>query len=179
MSCSAPIAWSQLVDYWAADLPADDEARIEEHLFGCAACSAEAARVAAIGEGVRAILPPVLTGSIVEQLRARGRRVRESRFAPGDRREERFAKDDDLLVFHLGGLDLSRASRVELALRDEDTGALLVTERAAPFDAQHDAVLLCCQRHYASLPPNVVAEVRVHADDGERTTTYGIRHVFE
>jgi hypothetical protein len=179
ISCAAPLPEELLVAYWAGDVPLDDEARVEEHLMGCAGCSAASARVAAITETLRAMIPPIVTRNVVEQLRKKGLRIRESTFAPGDRREEWFTPDVDVLIFQLGGLDLAQAVRVEFSLRDEVSGELLTATRAAPFDTDAGALLLCCQRHYASLPPNVIAEVRVYQrDDGEDSATYAIQHRF-
>jgi hypothetical protein len=150
---------------------------LEEHLMGCAGCSEAAARVAAITETLRAMIPAIVDGALLGRLRARGLRIRESSFAPGDRREEWFTADVDLLIFRLGGLDLVQATRVAFSLRDEVSGALLTATSAAPFDAESGALLLCCQRHYAALPPNVIAEVRVYQrDGGEASATYAIQH---
>src|SRR5215472_12144849 len=124
IGCTTPLPWEQLVAYWAGDLPLGDEAAFEEHLMGCATCSAASARVAAITETLRAMIPPIVTRARVEQLRAKGLRIRESAFAPGDRREEWFTPDVDILIFRLGGLDLARAARVEFSLRDEASGTL-------------------------------------------------------
>jgi anti-sigma factor RsiW len=177
--CATPLGWEHLVAYWAGDVSPADEALLEEHLMGCADCSVTSARVAAITEALRKLIPPIVTRDLVEQLRAKGLRIRESSFVPGDRREEYFTSDVDVLIFRLGGLDLARAARIEFSLRDEGSGALLTTMDAAPFDVGADALLLCCQRHYASLPPDVIAEVRVFLrDGGQSVATYAIQHRF-
>jgi hypothetical protein len=177
IACAAPLSWEQLVAYWAGDVPPDDEAAFDEHLMGCPVCCAASARVAAITEALRAMIPAIVTRGVVAQLQNRGLRIRESAFMPGERREEWFTADVDILIFRLGGLDLAQAARVEFSLRDEDSGVLLTMVPAAPFDAGAGALLLCCQRHYASLPPNVIAEVRVFEREGrESVTSYGIQH---
>jgi anti-sigma factor RsiW len=177
--CAAPAPWETLVAYWAGDMSAADGEALEEHLMGCASCTAASARVAAITETLRAMIPPVVTRAAVERLRAKGARVLESRFAPGERREATFPRDADLLIFHLTGLDLSRASHVELVVRDEATGSILVAVGEAAFDAGAGELLLCCQRHFASLPPDIEVEVRVHAEDrAESSARYGILHRF-
>jgi hypothetical protein len=57
--CSRPLSWETLVAYWAHDLPAEEEEAAELHLLGCATCTAESRRVAAVTEGLRAA-PPAL-----------------------------------------------------------------------------------------------------------------------
>jgi anti-sigma factor RsiW len=177
--CASRVAFETLVAYWAGDLPATDEAALEEHLMGCATCAGESGRVAEITEALRAMIPPILTRPMVDALRAKGRDVREDSFAPGERREVQLPPDFDLFVFHLGGIDLTRAARVELRVSDEASGEPLTVVDAAPFDAGAGEVLLCCQPHYASLPPDIVAAVHVHDQDGaERAFRYTILHRF-
>ena len=60
MSCSAPLAWADLVQYWAGDLEPDATDRVDEHLMGCATCSAQAARVAAVVSALRELILPAL-----------------------------------------------------------------------------------------------------------------------
>src|SRR5262245_3490528 len=97
MTCANPIAGGTLVDYWAGDLDEAGTAAVDEHLFGCADCTAASARVAAVAQALRAEIPSVVLRSAVERLRARGTRLRENRFVPGDRREVEFA-DAELLI---------------------------------------------------------------------------------
>ena len=48
-----------------------------------------------------------------------------------------------------------------------------------PFEREEGAVLVACQRHYASLPPDTVMEVSIHAPgEAARTATYTILHQF-
>lgn len=53
MSCSTPVSWEDLVLYWAGDLAPEQVERLDEHLIGCTACSAQSARVSAVVEGLR------------------------------------------------------------------------------------------------------------------------------
>ncbi len=178
--CTSPVGWEALVEYWAGDLPAADEAALEEHVMGCAACSAESARVAAITESFRAMIPPVLTRAMVDALRAKGRDVRESSYAPEERRATHLPRDFDLFIFHLTGIDLTRAASVELRLLDETSGAPLLVNPSVPFDADAGEVLLCCQPHFARLPPDMIAEVHVHDGQGsEHVSRYTILHRFQ
>jgi anti-sigma factor RsiW len=178
-ACDSRIPWDTLVDYWAGDLAPGDEDTVEQHLFECAACTAEAARVASVTETLRAALPPVVSRRRLEELRARGMRIRENAFAPGDRREVQFAADADLLVHRLAGLDLTGATRVSFRITAESSGAAISEIDDAPFEEGEGAVLVACQRHYASLPHDTVFDVSIHVPgQAARTATYTILHRF-
>jgi hypothetical protein len=178
-ACAAPLAWERLVDYWAGDLGAAETESVDEHLFGCAACSAESARVARIVQALRTALPAVITAAQVAELRARGLVVEENRFAPGKRQEVRFAPEIDMLVHHLAGLDLARAERVQVTVRVESTGDILLEEHFAPFDRERGEILIACQRHFASLPPDVAFDVRAHEPSGPAPLArFMVPHVF-
>jgi anti-sigma factor RsiW len=177
MTC--PIAWESLVDYWAGELDEAATAAVDEHLFGCPDCTATSARVAAVTEAVRSLLPVVVSRDKVERLRKQGARVRENAFVPGDRREVTFSPDTDLLIHRLGGLDLTGAERVDCRVTVESTGALISSVDAAPFDPAEGEVLVACQRHYAAFPHDTVLAVSVHSPGlPPRTATYTILHRF-
>lgn len=178
MTCRSPLTWEELVAYWAADLTPADQDRADEHLLGCSACTAEAARVFAVVQALREVIPPVVTRRMLESLRARGLKIEENTFAPGDRREALFSKGLDLLVHRLSGFELSGAQHVNVTLRVENSDQVLAEIPNAPFDAR-DGVLIACQRHYANLPPDVVFEVSgLDASGAERHARYTILHVY-
>ena len=179
MTCANPIGWATLVDYWAGDLNDAETSVVDEHLFGCAACTAASARVGAVAQALRSAIPTVVLRSAVERMRARGARIRENGFGPGDRREVEFSADAELLIHRLGGLDLTGAERVDLQITAEATGALVSAFEAVPFDPAEGAVLIACQRHYAELPHDTVMSVSIHAAGAPpRTATYTILHRF-
>ena len=179
MTCANPIAGDTLVDYWAGDLDETETAAVDEHLFGCADCTASSARVAAVAQALRAEIPSVVLRAAVERLRARGTRIRENGFAPGDRREVEFGADAELLIHRLGGLDLTGAERIDLRITSESTGALVSDLEAVPFDRAEGAVFIACQRHYAALPHDTVMSLSIHATGAPpRTATYTILHRF-
>ena len=79
--CPAPIGFDQIVDYWAGDLAAAEEARIEEHVFACDSCARELAAAEALAAGIAAVvregrLNTVITDGILNRLAADGVRVR-------------------------------------------------------------------------------------------------------
>lgn len=177
--CREPVSWEALVDYWSRDLPAAEQEAIENHLFGCAACCAASAGVAAITEALRSEIPPLLTREALAVLRAGGLRIVENRMAPGERKQVPFPATADLLLHRLGGLDLSRASRVRFTLRVEGSDQPIVEIDDAPFDRESGAVLLACQHHFDVFPPDTVAEVRARDDSGAETVAeYTILHQY-
>ena len=51
--CAEPPDFSVLIDYWINELPPSLEERIEEHLLGCATCSASMGDLVALIGAVR------------------------------------------------------------------------------------------------------------------------------
>jgi hypothetical protein len=178
MTCPRPVSWEDLVAYWAGDLSPAEVDRIDDHLMGCGPCSDESARVSALVEALRAFVPPIVTRAALEGLRARGARIEESTFAPGERRTVVFGRDVDLLIHRLAGLDLANATRVRVTVRVESTAQVIFEDPNAPFDAQ-EGVLVACQRHYAAYPLDTVFEVRaIETSGAERSGVYTILHLF-
>jgi hypothetical protein len=180
---SAPcneIAPEDLVAYWAGDLAPAEVDRLDEHLMGCATCSAASARVSAVTEALRAMIPPFVNHATLDALRRLGHRIRENPLQPDDRRTVVFGADTDLLIHKLTGLDLTTATTVGIVITVEETGDVLLAEPSVPFDRGSGEVLIACQPHFAALPPNIVAEVRARdATGAERLVRYPIPHVFE
>lgn len=177
--CATPVSWEDAVAYVAGELSLDHEAALELHLMGCSTCTATVTGAAEIAAATHAIIPTVVTRADLAAITARGLRVRESVFAPGDRRPVVFTPDVDLLIHTLGGADLAGATRVDVRLRDEATGAVLAEEPDVPFDDAAGQVLIACQRHYASFPPDVVFEVTAHRAAGATLAgTYTVLHDF-
>ena len=180
MTGEHPVSPELLVAYWAGDLPEQEEAALEEHLFVCEPCTRESARVAAVTEAVRGMIPPLLSPEAYAQLVARGLRCLENPMMPGQRKEAPFPRDVDLLIHRLEGLDLTEAEQVSFTLRPEGSEHVMVAVERAPFDRAESALLLACQHHFAVLPHDTVAEVRVRDRHGkERVSTYSILHRFE
>jgi hypothetical protein len=178
--CTRAIDEQTLVDYWAGDLGAAEIDAIDEHLMGCATCSASSGRIAAISAALREQVPPVLRGGDLARLAARGMRIVENSFSPGERREVEFPAGVDLLVHRLVGLDLTHASRVSFTMSVESTAAVLGATDDAPFDRDAGAVLVACRPHYAFMPPDTVADISVHGADGSRRDyRYTLLHLFE
>jgi hypothetical protein len=177
--CAEPIAWQRLVDYWAGDLDSTESDRVEEHLFACEACTTESERVARIAQAFQTAIPAVVGADQLAELRARGLVVEENPVAAGTLREVVFQPGVDVLIHRLHGLDLALAERVQLSVRIESTGDVIFEDHFAPFDRARGEVLVACQRHFSSFPPDVAFEVRAHDPSGRVSlTTFRVPHVF-
>lgn len=177
--CGEPLSHEKLVAYWANELAPDEVPAIDEHLFGCDACTVANDRMSRIVQGVRTMVPPVVSRAEVDVLRARGLVVIANEFAPGVRKSIRFERDTHVMIHHLGGLELRDAERVAVTVRSE-SGPTMYEDVAAPFDSERGEVLIACQRHFADMPDDVAFDVRVHrrGDAAPTVTTYFIPHEF-
>lgn len=179
MSCTTPIAFDVLVDYWAGELADDEVDRIDAHVIGCASCAAESEAVERIVAAFHGRIPPVISAEQLAALHREGLVVVENPFAPGERKEVRFDPHVDVLVHRLGGLALADVTRVQVVVRCESNDALLLEDDFVPFDRTRGEVLIACQRHFAALPSDVVFEVLAHDDAGRVTSArYAVPHVF-
>lgn len=165
-----------LVAYFAGDHP--DETAVEEHLFGCGACTREAARVAGVTETIRDMVSPVVRRSTVDRLRAKGKRVMDNRVARGSRGDVIFPRDVDFLIHHLEGLDLTTATRVDVRVSAESSGQEITHLDDVPFDRDAGAVFIACQRHFEAFPPDTVIDVTVHSTHGDVRERYPILHLW-
>lgn len=172
MSCATAVGWERLVDWWAGDLDAEGALEVEEHLLGCGDCARVASRVAATAEVLRTMVPPVVTPERLRRLAAAGVRIVENPLVPGQTCTFHFPVSADLAIHVLGGLPLADDSRVEVTLRSIASGQILGHVPEAPFDARRGAVYLACQRDYAQLDHDLLAEVRVGTGQPVRYTIF-------
>jgi len=175
--CDSPIGHEKLVAYWCNDLDEAETAAVDEHLFGCDACSAMSANVARFAQTFRAMVPPIVSREQVEALRARGAVIRENDFEPGVRKSILFERDTEFMIHRLRGLDLAEATRVQVSVYSEQSGPLM-EEFFAPFDVARGEVLVACQRHFAAFPKDVAFDVHVHRAGQTTKHTYLIPHEF-
>lgn len=174
------ISEEQLVTYWAGELDPTEVDRLDEHLMGCATCTEASARISAVTEALRALIPPILDHARLALLRAHGHRILENPVQPGERKTVVFSADTDLLIHRLAGLDLTTATNVGIVITVEETGVVLRTEPSVPFDRDSGELLIACQPHNAAVPPNIVIEVRARdASGSERVARYPIPHIYE
>jgi hypothetical protein len=132
--------FATLVDYWFGDLPREEEAAFEEHLFGCDECTAKVAQLVALGGAVRAAwregaVRAVISHALFDVMKGQGLRLREYPMAPGGRVNCTIAASDDFVVSRLSA-PLENVRRVDLVT---DAGRF----EDVPFDAAAGEVLMC------------------------------------
>jgi len=105
-ACASPVADERLIDYWTGDLPADDGAALEEHLFSCAPCSARLEEVASLAGGVAALarqgrISGIISRALLNRLQRDGVRVRQFTLDPGETVPCAAFPGDDVVVTSL------------------------------------------------------------------------------
>jgi hypothetical protein len=153
-ACSHGVAVESWIDFFAGDLDTETGERLEQLLFECAHCAAEAQRWGAIAGGAGIAVPPIITAEALRALENHGEPMSENVMQPGEQREASFPDTGRLLIHRLCGLELSDADRVNLTL-------------------------VACQRHFgASFPEHIVFEVeRCVVDQVEIIAAYTVDHV--
>jgi anti-sigma factor RsiW len=131
--------FATLVDYWFGELPEKEEAAFEEHLFGCAECTAKLEGLAALGAAVRAAwregaVRAVISRPLYEAMKKEGLRLREYAMAPGGSVNCTIVAADDFVVSRLSA-PLASVQRVDLVT---DAGRF----EDVPFDADAGEVLM-------------------------------------
>lgn len=159
-----------LLAYWLGELDDSQEAAIEEHYLGCAACSAQLSEIEALAEGVRrayssGYVGAVVTPQFVERLRSRGLQLREYR-VPRNGSVNCSVAPGDQALFGRMQVPLEGVERVDLVAVGDGEHRL----EDVAFDAASGEVVLAPSiAHIRSLPAHrqVVRVVAVEAD-GER-----------
>ena len=177
-ACAHGVAVESWIDFFAGDLDKETGERLEQLLFECAHCAAEAERWGAVAGGTAIAIPPVITTEAFRALQGRGEPMTENVMQPGESRRASFPEGGRLLIHRLQGLALGRADRVNLALSDS-TGSPLVRFEDVPFDPDTGEMIVACQRHFGeSFPPDIVFEVeRGAVDQLEVVAAYTVEHV--
>lgn len=132
--------FTKLVDYWFGDLAPDEEAAFEEHLFGCAECTAKLEALAALGAAVRAAwrqgaVRAVISRALYEAMKKEDLTLREYHMAPGESVACTITAADDFVVSRLTA-PLAGVQRLDVVTSD---GRL----EDVPFDAAAGEVLVC------------------------------------
>jgi hypothetical protein len=170
--CARPIEFESLVAYWLGELPAQAEAPIEEHLFGCGQCTRRLEELAALAPGIRALVrrgavQAVITQPLLEQMVRQGMRIREYRLGPGERVACTIHADDDAVVGRIRA-PLADAKRVD-ALQSLDLGDGRVQQwrlEDVPFDPDAGEVLLLPSAAVLKQLPAHTFRVQLVAVDG-------------
>lgn len=171
MTCANPIDFESLVAYWLAELPAEREAGLEEHLFGCAHCTRRLEALAAIAAGVRTAVKDgtvsmVVSGRFVEAMKRAGLSLREYPVDPGGSVNCTIAADDDAVVSRLRAplAGVKRLDLVRLRAGAEDR------IEDVPFNAEAGEVLVVPSSAWLKTMPSFTMRMRLLAvgDTGER-----------
>ncbi|UCH28869.1 MAG: hypothetical protein JSV06_11405 [Myxococcales bacterium] len=170
----SPESW---IDFFAGDLDEETGQRLEELLFECPQCAAEAERWGAIAGSSAEAIPPVIATDTLRALQTRGETITENAMQPGESRRAFFPDGGRLLIHRLQGLDLGSADSVNLALSTSE-GAPLARFEDVPFDRDAGEVIVACQRHFGeSFPPEIRFEVeRCRVDQREVVAEYQVDH---
>jgi len=168
LRCEQGITEEALASWWLQDAAPEADAKLEEHLFQCAACTERARRLAAVGRGVRLLgsmtrLPPVVTPVELRTLQSEGFDLASEEVRPGDTCLRPMVGDRDGVLFRLFA-DLGGVSRVNLEIA-APSGQRLVRLLAVPFDRERGEVLLACLRQTAEVVPESV--IRLYDADVE------------
>jgi len=136
---------AKLIDYWLGELDAAEEAQIEEHVFGCAECSARLQQLVQLAQGLQRAsregnVITILTPSFIKRLQDAGLRVREYRMDPGGSVLCTVAPEDDRVVAHLHA-PLTDVRRLDLVIHDDTEGFSFRVEDLAFERAANEVVL--------------------------------------
>jgi hypothetical protein len=172
-SCRAPIELPALLAYWLGELDAASEARTEEHLLGCAACSRRLEELAALADGVRAltregVVHAVVSDVFVRRLIERGVRVREYRVPCNGSVNCTVAPEDDVVIAWLEA-PLGGITRLDVvAIDSEGHGQARLED--IPFSVDSDGVAITQPVDRLRALPASTARMRLLAVDerGER-----------
>lgn len=177
-ACSHSVAAEGWIDFFAGELDEETGERLEQLLFECEPCAAEAERWGAVAGSAEVAIPPVITTEGLRALERRGELMADNPMQPGEHRQAVFPDGGRLLIHRLGGLDLQQADQVNLAL-STPTGTPLVRFENVPFDRDTGEVIVACQRHFGeSFPRHIVFGVeRSVLDQVELLATYGVDHL--
>ena len=158
----------ELLGYWLGELGATEEARLDEHLFACAACSESLSTVVKLGAAIRNELLRgdfgfVLPAAFIRRLKDAGLRVREYDLEPGGSVSCTIAADDDHVVSYLRA-PLRDVRRLDLVLQDPTEGTVRVSD--VSFDPAAGGVAFVPGVAYLRTLGHVQQRVRLVAVDG-------------
>lgn len=144
-SCVVATPPQTLTAYWLSELDTPVESELEEHLFGCAACTERLRVLAQLGDGVKRMtrdgrIHAIFTAPFVKQLQDLGLRVREYRVRPGGSVMCTVAPQDDLVLAHLHA-PLHDVQRLDILVHDLPQDTRMRIEDVA-FDPTADEVVM-------------------------------------
>ena len=176
MICERPIGFEALVAYWLGEAPEKREAMLEEHLFGCAHCSGQLEKIAALASGVRAavkdgMVSMVVSAPFVEAMKHAGLRLREYRLEPGGSVNCTIGVDDDAVVSRIRAplAGVERLDLVRMRAGGEQEGRMA----DVPFDAETGEVLMIPSAAWLKTMPAFTMRMRLVAVSAAGETGIG------
>jgi hypothetical protein len=169
-----------LAAYWLGELPEADLLTLEDHVFGCAACTAASARMAALPRALTFAVQPVVNSALAARLLALDPNARRIAVGAGGLAVVDFSggAEAQLVVFES---DLRSATQVDVTLCARD-GTPLLQRTAVPFDAEAGTVIIACRRHYLNVgdfPLEITLRVDATADGQKRSLgSFDIDHIL-
>jgi hypothetical protein len=180
--CPSPLAYADVVDYWAGDLPAADEARIEEHVFACDDCARELAAARALTDGITAVvregrLHTVVTDGLLNRLAADGVRIRMFTLEGEAVVPCAVWAGDDLVVSRIRG-DFGGVESVSIVTRQASGEEIGRLSDIPLRPGQREILNAFSAAHLRALPATRVhVSVTTPAAGGERTiAAYTLEH---
>ncbi len=167
--CSSPIEAAVLMDYWLADLPAEAESVVEEHLLACDVCGDRLHETITLAEGLRALarsgsLQVIVSDQFLQHAVETGLRLREYAPLPGGSIQCTVTVDDDLLVARLA-VGVITAEQVDLSWCDPRG---VEHQRMTDIPIQVEGGAVICQQSivWAKQSPTTTMIARLLAVDG-------------
>jgi len=181
-ACQAPIDLPALLAYWLGELDDAADARVGEHLLGCADCSAQAQWLADLAVGMRVLVHQgdiqlVVTAPFLKRAADNGLQLREYRVAPGGSVNCTLGPDDNLLITRLAA-PLQGVRQVDLLWLGAD-GETLQQLTDVPFDPTAGEVLMASRTSEVRAMPETLFSMHLIGRDenGERRLgDYGFHH---
>lgn len=175
--CLASIEHESLVQYWLGELDESREATFEEHLFGCAHCTARLQELVVIADGIRALIRNgtvrgVVSHDFLERLARHGLHLREYPVAQGGSVNCTVAPDDDLIVSRLHA-PLAGVTCLDLVVSDKE-GVELERLRDIQFDALTGEIIYIPNTAYIRTLPATTISMQLIAMDNASPIQVGV-----
>jgi hypothetical protein len=180
--CPAPIAFTDVVDYWAGDLTRAEEDRIEQHMFTCTECARELAAAQALAHAVAAVtregrFHSVVTDAMLNRLAADGMRIRMFTLDGSGVVPCAVWADDDLVVSRIRA-DFADVDSVTIVTRQASGDEISRLSDVAVRPGQREILNAFSAAHLRKLPATRVrVTVTAPTGSGERTIAeYELEH---
>jgi hypothetical protein len=139
-----PLSPAGIIDYWAGELSAADEDRVEAHVFECAACAAALAEGEALANALRAVIRSgsfhaLVSDAVLNRLARDGARLRTYVLTPGEVVPCAVWSDDDVVVTRLRG-DFSGLETVSVVATLASGEELSRSDDIAVRSGQHELI---------------------------------------